>query len=37
MEAKTTGGALHDVEAEALVDMTADTLEEVRVKTMPTY
>ena len=32
MKAKTTGFTLRDVEVEALVDRTADTLREVRVR-----
>ena len=31
MNAKTTGSILRNVEVEALVDRTADTLQEVRV------
>ena len=37
MKAKTTGGTLRDVEVEALVDRTADTLQEVRVRIIPAY
>ena len=37
IEAKTIGGTLRDVEAEALVDKTADTLQEESVRIMPTY
>ena len=35
--AKTIGGTLRHVEAEALVDRTADTLQEESVRIMPTY
>ena len=37
MKARTTGGILPDVEVEALVDTTADTLQEVRVIIIPAY
>lgn len=37
MEAKTIGGSLCDVEGEALVDNTAYTLPEVRVRMMSTH
>ena len=37
MKAKTTGGILCDVEVEALVDRTADTLQEVRVRIFKAY
>ena len=37
MKAKTIDGALRYVQAEALVDTTADTLEEVNARTLPTY
>ena len=37
MKAKTTGFTLRDVEVEALVDRTADTLREVRVRINPAY
>ena len=37
MEAKTIGGTLSDVESEALVDTTPNTLPEVRVRIMPIY
>ena len=37
MKAKTAGSTLRDVEVEALVDGTADTLREVRVRINPAY
>ena len=37
MKAKTTGGTLRDVEVEALVERTADTLQEVRVRIILAY
>ena len=37
MKAKTIDGTLRDVQAEALVDTTADTLPEVRAGILPTY
>ena len=37
MKAETTGGTLRDVEVEALVDKTADTLREVRVRIILAY
>ena len=37
MKAKTTGGKLRDVEVEALVESTAHTLQEVRVRIIPAY
>ena len=37
MKAKTTGFTLRDVEVEALVDRTAHTLREVRVRINPAY
>ena len=37
MKAKTIDGTLRDVQAEALVDTTADTLLEVRAKILWTY
>ena len=37
MKAKTTGGILRDLQVDALVDRTADTLEEVRVRIIPVY
>ena len=37
MKADTTGGTLRDVEVEALVDKTADTLREVRVRIIPAF
>ena len=37
IKAKTTGGILRDVEVEALVDRTADTLQEVRVRIITAY
>ena len=37
MKAETTGGTLRDVEVEALVDTTADTLQKVRVRIIPAY
>ena len=37
MKAYTTGGTLRDVEDEALVDTTADTLQEVRVRIILAY
>ena len=37
IEAKAIGRTLRDVESEALVDRTADTLQEESVTIMPTY
>ena len=37
MKAETTCDTLRDVELEALVDKTADTLREVRVRIFPAY
>ena len=37
MEAKAIGGRPRDLHAETLVDTTADTLPEVRVRKIPTY
>ena len=37
IEAKTIGRTLYDVEAEALVDRTADTLQEESVRIIPIY
>ena len=37
MKTETTGGTLRDVEVEALVDKTADTLREVRVRIISAY
>ena len=37
MKAKTTGGTPRDVEVEALVDRTADTLQGVRVRIISAY
>ena len=37
MKAETTGGTLRDVEIEALVDKTGDTLREVRVRIILAY
>ena len=37
MKAETTGGTLRDVEVEALVERTADTLQEVRERLIPAY
>ena len=37
MKAETTVGTLRDVEVEALVKRTADTLQEVRVRIIPAY
>ena len=37
MKAKTTGDTLCDVELEALVDRTADTLQEVTVRIITAY
>ena len=37
MKAKTTGGILSDVESEGLVDRTADTLQEIRVRIITAY
>ena len=37
MKAETTGGTLRDVEVEAVVQGTADTLQEVRVTIIPAY
>ena len=37
IEAKTIGGTLRDVEAKALVDRTADTLQEESVRIISTY
>ena len=36
-KAKTIDGTLRDVQAEALVDTTADTLAEVKARILPTY
>ena len=37
LKAKTSSGTLRDVEVEALVERTADTLQEVRVRIIPAY
>ena len=37
MKAKRSSGILRDVEVDALVDRTADTLQEVRVTIIPAY
>ena len=37
VNAKTIDGTVHDMKAETEVDRTADTLRDVRVRTMPTY
>ena len=37
MKAKTTGGILRDVEVEALVDRTANTLQQVQVRLILAY
>ena len=37
MKAKTIDGTMRDFQAQALVHTTADTLQEVRARIMPTY
>ena len=37
MKAKTTGGILSDVESEGLLDRTADTLQDIRVRIITAY